>query len=63
MVVCACLPVCLPAACLPPACLQGKLRVLYECFPMAMLMEQAGGRSTTGTQRSLEMVPDSIHGR
>lgn len=42
---------------------QGKLRVLYEVFPMAFLVEQAGGKSTTGTSRSLEIVPDSIHGR
>jgi fructose-1,6-bisphosphatase I len=42
---------------------KGKLRILYECFPMAMLVEQAGGKATTGTQRSLEMQPDSIHGR
>lgn len=41
----------------------GKLRVLYECFPMAFLVEQAGGKATTGTSRSLEMMPTSIHGR
>lgn len=41
----------------------GKLRVLYEVFPMAMLVEQAGGKASTGTQRSMEMVPESIHGR
>ena len=46
-----------------PRAVQGKLRVLYECFPMAMLVEQAGGKATTGTARSLEMTPDSIHGR
>ena len=43
--------------------LQGKLRMLYECFPMAMLMEQAGGKATSGTQRIMDIVPDSIHGR
>ncbi|EFN53719.1 hypothetical protein CHLNCDRAFT_56257 [Chlorella variabilis] len=42
---------------------KGKLRVLYECFPMAMLVEQAGGKAITGTQRSLETMPDSIHDR
>ncbi|KAI3425124.1 hypothetical protein D9Q98_008896 [Chlorella vulgaris] len=42
---------------------KGKLRVLYECFPMAMLVEQAGGKATTGTKRSLETMPDSIHDR
>lgn len=41
----------------------GKLRMLYECFPMAMLMEQAGGKATSGTQRIMDIVPDSIHGR
>lgn len=41
----------------------GKLRVLYECFPMAMLCEQAGGAATNGTIRILDMVPDSIHAR
>ena len=45
------------------ALLQGKLRMLYECFPMAMLMEQAGGKATSGTQRIMDIVPDSIHGR
>ncbi|KAK9762181.1 Fructose-1,6-bisphosphatase [Basidiobolus ranarum] len=43
--------------------LKGKLRVLYECFPMAMIIEQAGGRATTGKQRMLEYVPDSLHDR
>ncbi|KAF4372187.1 hypothetical protein F8388_001366 [Cannabis sativa] len=41
----------------------GKLRVLYEVFPMSFLMEQAGGQSFTGTQRSLNLVPKSIHER
>lgn len=41
----------------------GKLRVLYECFPMAFVVEQAGGRATTGKQRILDIVPDSIHAR
>lgn len=48
---------------LAAALAQGKLRVLYECFPMAMLVEQAGGKATTGTKRSLETMPDSIHDR
>src|ERR1700682_1345022 len=33
----------------------GKLRLLYECNPMAMLVEQAGGKATTGTQRILDI--------
>ncbi len=41
----------------------GKLRVLYECFPMAKLVEAAGGKASTGTRRILELVPTSIHGR
>lgn len=41
----------------------GKLRILYEAFPMAFLIEQAGGIATTGTQRILDIVPTSIHGR
>ncbi|WWD17479.1 hypothetical protein CI109_101920 [Kwoniella shandongensis] len=41
----------------------GKLRMLYEAFPMAFLTEQAGGVATTGTQRILDIVPPNIHGR
>lgn len=41
----------------------GKLRMLYEAFPMAYLTEQAGGVATTGTQRILDVVPKNIHGR
>lgn len=41
----------------------GKLRVLYEVFPMAYLMEQAGGQAFTGKQRALELVPKKIHER
>ncbi|KAG8954263.1 Fructose-1,6-bisphosphatase [Tulasnella sp. 424] len=41
----------------------GKLRLLYEAFPMAMLTEQAGGVATTGTQRILDIEPTEIHQR
>ncbi|XP_042475079.1 fructose-1,6-bisphosphatase, cytosolic-like [Macadamia integrifolia] len=41
----------------------GKLRVLYEVFPMSFLMEQAGGQSFTGKQRALDLVPKKIHDR
>ncbi|KUF88372.1 hypothetical protein AM588_10001791 [Phytophthora nicotianae] len=41
----------------------GKLRLLYECNPMSFIMEQAGGMSTTGTQRTLDLVPTDIHQR
>src|SRR5512132_2889807 len=35
----------------------GKLRVLYECHPLAFVAEHAGGGATTGTQRVLDVVP------
>lgn len=41
----------------------GKLRLLYECFPMAFIMEQAGGKASTGTKRILDLVPEHIHAR
>ena len=41
----------------------GRLRLLYEANPMAMLIEQAGGAATTGRQRILEVAPDSLHQR
>ena len=41
----------------------GKLRQLYEVYPMAMLVEQAGGRSIDGHRASLEVLPKHIHDR
>ncbi|XP_055301210.1 fructose-1,6-bisphosphatase 1 [Sitodiplosis mosellana] len=41
----------------------GKLRLLYEGNPMAYIIEQAGGKASTGTQRILDVVPESIHQR
>lgn len=42
----------------------GKLRILYECFPMAFLLEQAGGSAVTDAgERVLELTPKSIHDR
>lgn len=41
----------------------GKLRLLYECNPMAFLMEQAGGTANTGTQRIMEVTPTELHQR
>ena len=41
----------------------GKLRLLYEGAPMSFIMEQAGGMSTTGTQRVMEISPDIVHQR
>ena len=42
---------------------KGKLRLLYEAAPMSFLIEKAGGLSTTGHQRVMEVVPKSIHMR
>eukprot|EP01100_Stratorugosa_tubuloviscum_P000071 TRINITY_DN1015_c4_g1_i1.p1 TRINITY_DN1015_c4_g1~~TRINITY_DN1015_c4_g1_i1.p1 ORF type:complete len:332 (-),score=151.23 TRINITY_DN1015_c4_g1_i1:168-1163(-) len=41
----------------------GKLRLLYEANPMAMIMEQAGGKASTGTQRILDIIPRDVHQR
>ncbi|KAF0695687.1 Aste57867_13509 [Aphanomyces stellatus] len=41
----------------------GKLRLLYEANPMSFIVEQAGGISTTGTKRVLDLIPTSIHER
>jgi len=47
---------------------KGKLRLLYEGIPMAMIIEQAGGIASTGMfegkiQRVLDLVPDQIHAK
>lgn len=42
---------------------KGKLRLLYECIPMAYLTEQAGGKAINGTQRVLEVQPTELHER
>jgi fructose-1,6-bisphosphatase I len=41
----------------------GKLRLLYEGAPMSFIMEQAGGLSTTGKERVMEIVPEYVHQR
>lgn len=41
----------------------GKLRLLYECNPMAFIMEVAGGTATTGKGRVLEVQPSELHER
>lgn len=41
----------------------GRLRLVYECAPIAFLVEQAGGSATTGTDRVLDQVPDRLHAR
>lgn len=46
-----------------PANKQGRLRLMYEANPMAMLIEQAGGKASTGTTEILQIKPDSLHQR
>ncbi|MCK6536674.1 MAG: class 1 fructose-bisphosphatase [Polyangiaceae bacterium] len=41
----------------------GKLRLLYEANPMALIFEAAGGRATTGRARVLDIVPTELHAR
>jgi fructose-1,6-bisphosphatase I len=39
----------------------GKLRLMYECNPMAFIIEQAGGKASDGKQRILEIQPKELH--
>jgi fructose-1,6-bisphosphatase I len=41
----------------------GKLRLLYEANPMSFIVEQAGGGSITGTERIMDLQPESLHQR
>jgi fructose-1,6-bisphosphatase I/sedoheptulose-1,7-bisphosphatase len=41
----------------------GRLRLLYEVNPIAFVIEQAGGRASTGRQPVLDLVPESLHQR
>ena len=41
----------------------GKLRLLYECNPIAFLAEQAGGAASNGTKRVMEVEPKELHQR
>ncbi|MGB4440611.1 MAG: class 1 fructose-bisphosphatase [Coriobacteriia bacterium] len=41
----------------------GRLRLLYECNPIGMIVEQAGGRASTGEMQVLEVQPTSLHQR
>ena len=41
----------------------GKLRLLYECNPIAMIAEQAGGKASDGFRRTMEIQPESLHQR
>ncbi len=42
---------------------EGRLRLLYECNPLAFISEQAGGMSTTGTDRIMDIKPEKLHER
>jgi fructose-1,6-bisphosphatase I len=42
---------------------KGKLRLLYECNPLAYMIEVAGGKATDGAQRILDKVPTELHER
>ncbi len=42
---------------------KGKLRLLYECNPMAFIVEQAGGKASNGDQRIMEIKPTELHER
>ncbi len=42
---------------------KGKLRLMYECNPMAFLQEQANGKATDGKQRILDIIPTELHQR
>ncbi len=42
---------------------KGKLRLMYECAPLGMVAEQAGGRASNGKGRVLEVIPKEIHER
>nr|AOE12444.1 fructose-1,6-bisphosphatase [uncultured bacterium] len=42
---------------------QGKLRLLYECNPMAFLAEQASGKASDGSSRIMDIIPTELHQR
>lgn len=42
---------------------KGKLRLLYECNPLAFIAEQAGGLAVTETERVLDIIPHTLHQR
>jgi len=51
---------CYPANARSP---RGKLRLLYECNPLAFVAEQAGGAATDGTTRIMDIAPAELHQR
>ncbi len=42
---------------------KGKLRLMYEANPLAFIVEQAGGKASTGEKRILDVVPEGLHQR
>jgi fructose-1,6-bisphosphatase I len=46
-----------------PSAPKGRLRLLYECNPLAFIAEQAGGLATNGTDRILDIKPTALHQR
>ena len=46
-----------------PGYQNGRIRLLYEAAPIAFIVEQAGGRASTGRTRILDMAPTSLHQR
>ena len=42
---------------------KGKLRLQYECNPMAFLIEAAGGVASDGNGRILDIIPNELHQR
>ncbi|MBO6792281.1 MAG: class 1 fructose-bisphosphatase [Balneolaceae bacterium] len=42
---------------------EGKLRLMYECNPLSMIIEQAGGMASNGERRIMEIEPTAIHQR
>src|SRR5580698_4790730 len=42
---------------------KGKLRLVYECNPLSFIVEQAGGKATSGTKRIMELKPSALHQR
>jgi len=41
----------------------GRLRLMYELNPMSFLVEQAGGKSSTGEMRVMDIIPTHVHER
>ena len=46
-----------------PSYEQGRLRLIYEANPLALLVEAAGGKATTGTIDILDVIPTDLHQR